>query len=67
MAFLRLDTPPQISFPAVTAGLEDSPGYGVFFQIFIGTGLGAISGHESFGHLEHTGKRFLYAVKRIQH
>jgi len=61
------------SFESVAAAarkileLEASPAYGVFFQIYIETGLGARSEHESLGHLEHSGKRYLYVVKRVQH
>jgi hypothetical protein len=47
--------------------LEASSAYGVFFQIYIETGLGALSEEQAFGHLEHSGKRHLYTVKRIQH
>lgn len=49
--------------------LEGSAAYGVFFQIYIETGPGAVSEHESFGHLEHTGRNThrCYVVKRVQH
>ncbi len=42
--------------------LEDYPFTGVFLQIYADTEFG--TDDESFGHLEHTGKRALYVVKR---
>jgi hypothetical protein len=42
--------------------LEDYPVTGVFLQMYVGTEFG--TDEASFGHLEHTGKRALYVVKR---
>ena len=42
--------------------LEDYPVTGVFLQIYADTVYG--SDDEAFGHLEHTGRRALYVVKR---
>jgi hypothetical protein len=60
-------------FETVTAAaqkiieLEDYPVSGIFFDMLIETGSGATSEQEAFGHLGHTGKRYLYVVKRIHH
>jgi hypothetical protein len=56
------------TFETVTAAagrireLEDYPVTGVFLQMHIDTLHG--TDEESFGHLEHTGQRALYVVKR---
>lgn len=42
--------------------LEDYPVTGVFLEIYADTELG--TDEESFGHLEHKGRRALYVVKR---
>jgi hypothetical protein len=42
--------------------IEDYPGGGLFLEMHIEFDSG--SDEESFGHLEHTGKRALYVVKR---
>jgi hypothetical protein len=48
--------------------LQAYPVTGVFFEILIETGLGALNEEESFGHLERTGKiGRCYVVKRIKH
>ena len=55
-------------FETVTAAarrireLEDYPVTGVFLQMYVGTEFG--TDEELLGHLEHTGKRALYVVKR---
>ena len=56
------------SFDSVTAAarrireIEDYPVSGLFLTMHIDTITG--SDMEAFGHLEHTGRRGLYAVKR---
>ena len=48
--------------------LEAYRSYGVFFEVYIETGLGAAPEEESMDHLEHTGKSGrCYVVKRIKH
>jgi hypothetical protein len=56
------------SFETMTAAarrireLEAYPVTGIFLEMHIDTELG--TDEESFGHLEHTGRRALYVVKR---
>jgi hypothetical protein len=59
---------PDGDFETVTAAagrileIEDYPVTGVFLQMYVDTVHG--SDEESFGHLEHKGRRALYVVKR---
>ncbi len=56
------------SFESVTAAarrireIEEYPSGGVFLEMYIDPDYG--SDEESFGHLEHKGRRGLYVVKR---
>jgi hypothetical protein len=42
--------------------LEDYPAAGIFFQVLVETEFG--TDEEALSHLEHTGRRALYVVKR---